>query len=313
MKCATGRSVPYIMELQLPRSVRKVMKPMDAQDSRSLPSSITVRRMPFRFPSDIDPLIVKDYPEESFLYIGLSLLLPHLEPYLIRSMIEAKKHIQDAGLFLDLDAFIGQESQHYRQHAVFNKSLRLDQRKELSLLETALADDYERFSKTRSLRFNLAYAEGFEALTAALTVFALDFKYIDKVDPDVRDLFRWHMVEELEHRTVAFDVYDSVCGSYIYRVLVGLFAQWHFLRFVFRVVGVMKNSDRQAFRAAYGGRWKAWVRVGPLIGRSLVSLLPKVLGTYAPWYSPRRVVMPAVVQDACKEYTERARSRLSGS
>jgi predicted metal-dependent hydrolase len=284
----------------------KVMKTKDAQDTMPLPNSITVRRMPFRFPSSIDPVIVKDYPEESFLYIGLSLLLPHLEPYLIRSMREAKKNIQDAGLVLDLDAFIGQEGQHYRQHAAFNKSLLLEQREELSRLEAALADDYERFSRTRSLRFNLAYAEGFEALTAALTVFALHFKYVDKIDPGVRDLFRWHMVEELEHRTVAFDVYQHVCGSYVYRVLIGLFAQWHFLRFVLRVVGILKHSR-------YGGRLETLARVSPLIGRALYYLVPKVLGSYAPWYNPRKLLIPAIVQSACEEYTERARSRSDAS
>lgn len=282
-------------------------------NARGAQDTITVRRMPFRFPGSIDPVIVKDYPEESFLYIGLSLLLPHLEPYLIRSMHEAKKHIHDPGLVLDLEAFIGQESQHYRQHALFNKNLRLESRQELTALEKSLADDYERFSRSRSLRFNLAYAEGFEALTAALTVFALNLKYIDKVDPEVRDLFRWHMVEELEHRTVAFDVYQNLCGSYVYRVLVGLFAQWHFLRFVFRVVGFMKRADTKAFRARYGGRLKAWIRVSPLIGRCLIHLLPKVLATYAPWYNPRKLVMPAMVQAVCQEYTERARSRLGGS
>jgi predicted metal-dependent hydrolase len=269
--------------------------------------------MPFRFPDRIDPVIVKGYPEESFLYIGLSLLLPHLEPYLIRSMAAAKKHIQDPRLVLDLEAFIGQESQHYRQHAVFNKCLQLNCRKELTDLETALAKDYERFSRSRSLRFNLAYAEGFEALTAALTVFALNLKYIDKVEPEVRDLFRWHMVEELEHRTVAFDVYQNVCGSYGYRVLVSLFAQWHFLRFVFRVGGIMKRADSKAFAARYGGRWKAWLRVSPLIGRCLLHLLPKVFASYAPWYSPRKLVMPAMIQAACQEYTEQARSRLGRS
>lgn len=286
---------------------------MDAQDTKPLVSSITVRRMPFRFPSKIDPLIVKEHPEESFLFIGLSLLLPHLEPYLIRSMTEAKKHIQDAALLLDVDAFIGQESQHYRQHALFNKSLVLHPYKDLPVLEAELADDYERFSKTRSLRFNLAYAEGFEALTAAMTVFTLKFKYVDKIDPEIKDLFRWHMVEELEHRTVAFDVYHKVCGSYFYRVLVGCFAQWHFMRFVLRVVGVMKGSDPLAFRAIYGGRLKTFVRLSPLVGRCLLYLVPKVFGTYAPWYNPRKIDLPALVQEAWDAYTERARSKLGRS
>jgi hypothetical protein len=37
---------------------------------------------------------------------------------------------------------------------------------------TQLADDYQRFSKTKSLRFNLAYAEGFPAWSSSPPIVA---------------------------------------------------------------------------------------------------------------------------------------------
>ncbi len=43
-------------------------------------SELGVRRMPFEFPDEIDPVFVAGEPEESFAMIAASLLLPSLEP-----------------------------------------------------------------------------------------------------------------------------------------------------------------------------------------------------------------------------------------
>lgn len=56
---------------------------------------LTVRRVPLKFPADLDPIIVPGCPEELFVDIGLSLLLPYMEPYLVRSMRAAKQSITD--------------------------------------------------------------------------------------------------------------------------------------------------------------------------------------------------------------------------
>lgn len=86
---------------------------------------IVVRQMDFDFPADIDPVVVEGDPEQSYGMIGLSLLLPYLEPYLIRTMKEAKKQVSDPELIDDLERFSAQEGQHYRQHMLFNDAIRL--------------------------------------------------------------------------------------------------------------------------------------------------------------------------------------------
>ena len=127
--------------------------------------TITVRQMPFEFPDEIDPVFIEDDHEQSFAFIAGSLLLPYLEPYLIRSVKAAEKHVTDPKVLEGLKGFAAQEGQHYRMHMKFNAAVRRSGFPGLDALEKELSDDYKRFTKTKSLRFNLAYAEGFEALT----------------------------------------------------------------------------------------------------------------------------------------------------
>ena len=274
-------------------------------------SAITVRRLPLEFPADLDPMLIEGCPEESYIHVGLSLLLPYLEPYLIRSMRAARGSVRDPKLLADLDAFSAQEGQHYRQHVRFNDAMHLRGVAALERLEAELEADYRRFSRLKSLRFNLAYAEGFEAFTTALSRSSFESKSLDRLHPAARELFLWHLVEELEHRTVAFDVYEHVCGGYFYRLAVGLFAQWHLNRFVLRVVKAMQEMDREGFRKRYGGPLGAWVRTRRMRRERVRTLLPKVLATYLPWYTPHAIEMPAEAMALAARYAALSRDLVA--
>jgi uncharacterized protein len=266
-------------------------------------SLITIRRPPLEFPAGLDPVVIAGCPEESFMFVGLSLLVPYLEPYLIRSMRAAQRHVTDPRLRADLEGFSGQEGQHYKQHMRFNEALGLAGFGGLAALEAEVAEDYRRYTRSKSLRWNLAYAEGFEAFTTALARYALESRWLERLEPSARELFKWHLVEELEHRTVAFDVYENVSGGYLYRLVIGLFAQWHLSRFIRRVVQVMVNTDPEVFRQKYGGELETRARMGPRFAQMRRLFLPKLLATYLPWYTPHRIPMPAAARAAADGYT----------
>ena len=86
---------------------------------------IQIRKVALPFPAALDPLLIEGQPEESYLLVGLSLLLPFLEPYLIRSIRAARDRIGSPDLVRQVDLFNGQEGQHYRQHLRFNQALQL--------------------------------------------------------------------------------------------------------------------------------------------------------------------------------------------
>ena len=266
--------------------------------------TITVRKMPFEFPDQIEPDFMDGDFERSFSFIAGSLLLPHLEPYLIRSMKAAEKHVTDPVVLDGLKKFASQEGQHYQMHKKFNDTIRLDGFPELEAFEKELSDDYYRFTRTKSMKFNLAYAEGFEALTMNAVKHMMEPNGFGDDLPVFLQMVEWHFVEELEHRTVAFDVYDHVCGGYFYRLFVGIWAQWHFTSWMRRVKNYMLKVRPQpeGTLKEIPSETMAAMAQPATVGR----LLPGLLRIYLPNYSPHDVEISEGIQSLADKYTKMA-------
>ena len=86
------------------------------------------------------------------------------------------------------------------------------------------------------------------------------------------ELWMWHLAEEMEHRTVAFDVYEHLEGSYPYRVAGSLRAQVHFQRIVGRMQRILLESQGAPAKR----HLPPWMKSG----RS------RLLTTYTPGYNP---------------------------
>lgn len=253
-------------------------------------ATITVRRPAFEWPSDLPVLPLPHDPSRSCELVALSFTLPYLEPYLIRTMRIASKEDVDADLLAEMKAFSGQEAQHYKNHASVNNVVRSQLSstgaKEMRTLEDALEADYRRFSSEKSLAFNLAYAEGFEAMTFALARSVLRQADVEGVEPAWANLIAWHLAEEIEHRTVTFDAYEAIVGRYPQRIAVGSYAQLHFLRHLLGMAKVLQNDTvsadvrmRQVITQAVKRNWRN-------------GTIPGTLRTLSPSYNPRNVVIP---------------------
>jgi predicted metal-dependent hydrolase len=264
--------------------------------------TITVRQMPFEFPDKIDPVFMDGDHKRSFAFIAGSLLLPHLEPYLIRSMKAAEKHVTDPDVLDGLKKFASQEGQHYQMHKKFNATIRRAGFPGLEALEQELSDDYKKFTSNKSLRFNLAYAEGFEALTMNAVKHMIEPNGFGEDLPVFMQMVEWHFVEELEHRTVAFDVYDHVCGGYFYRLVVGTWAQWHFTRWIRRATKYMLKANPQPKQDAQEMA-KGTKAVPSIRPASVGNLLPGLLRIYLPSYSPHDVEISPGIQVLADKYT----------
>lgn len=249
--------------------------------------TITVRRPSFEWPSDLPLLPIPEQRERSCELVGLSFTLPYLEPYLIRTMRVAAKEVEDPVLRSEMKSFSGQEAQHFQNHASINDLVRnhlSDPAAEaMRGLEDRLDADYRRFSAEKSLAFNLAYAEGFEAMTFALARSELNTSTAAAVVPGWADLMAWHLSEEIEHRTVTYDAYDQIVGKYPYRLAVGTWSQIHFLRYLLAMATVIRRdlgeSEVSRGRVVCQAAKRNW-RTGTLSG---------TLRAMSPRYDPRNV------------------------
>ena len=125
-------------------------------------ADITVRKIRFAFDDPIDFDVSDEMLGAILPPLGLSMTMPYLEPYLIRPMKAALKKITDPELAEDARRFSQQEGHHFRNHAVLNHQLRAQfdegTAEALRAIEAKLEADYQRFSRTKLLRFNISYA-----------------------------------------------------------------------------------------------------------------------------------------------------------
>jgi len=268
-------------------------------------SDITVRHLKFNlgYEEEFTAEVMPGEIEMSYVLIGISMILPYLEPYIIRHSVEAQLKVSTPELLHDMRQFCKQEGQHYRQHALFNERVRAKY-PELAAMETKVELDYQRFSE-RGDRFNLAYTEGFESFTGPFILFMWNSGVMKKVTGPLADMAAWHFLEELEHRTVAYDVYHHFYDSYCYRVCVSLIAQGHLLKFVLGCTRLMLRKERNQFRAR-GGWYGRLSRIGKWSWLAARYMLPQLLKTYLPGYDPRNLVVPGDIVALAETYDARA-------
>lgn len=224
--------------------------------------------------------------------------IPFLERFLNKVMAQAASRLAGQGpeaerIRGDVKTFIRQEANHYSLHAEFN-SIMARHGFDLAPFERHFEAEFERLYKTKSLGFLLAYCEGFETLgpPAALVWLGETEDLLDGGDPNVVGLWKWHLMEEYEHRTVCHDVFHALHGGYFMR-LYGFFYQLRHLQGMSKMVreylmerewATMTPEERQASE-----------RRAKEVSKRIRNLaLPRLLRVLSPFYTPRKSREPAL-------------------
>ncbi|MDH6114125.1 putative metal-dependent hydrolase [Kitasatospora sp. MAP12-15] len=172
---------------------------------------------------------IPDEPFATHTINVLHLLLPEGERWFIRVFKEALPMIRDEQLREEVLGFIGQESIHAEAHQGVLEHLMtqgLDPRpyvRQISWLFQRVLGEKPGLS-ARQRRENIiervAFVAAIEHFTAFLGDWALNSPGLDraKADPTMLDLLRWHGAEEVEHRSVAYDLMVHLDPGYLRRV-----------------------------------------------------------------------------------------------
>uniref|UniRef100_UPI001ABC11D6 metal-dependent hydrolase n=1 Tax=Variovorax paradoxus TaxID=34073 RepID=UPI001ABC11D6 len=186
----------------------------------------------------------------------------------------------------EVRGFIGQEATHRRIHSLFNAHLE----------KQGLVDRWtERASKRLSLmegadpRHALAVTAATEHFTAMFAEWLLAHPQIlDGAEPRLRTMWLWHSAEELEHKSVAFDVYRAAGGSDEWRT------RW-FRRVTLMFLGDLMHQTLANLRHEKQlWKWSTWKSAA----RILLARHGLLRGNYAMWRRYLRADFHPAQQDS---------------
>ena len=197
----------------------------------------------------------------------LSIFFPVGENFFIQSVRNYRDEILDKELRKTVSAFIGQEAFHSREHVDYNNAM-IEAGIPVAEMEDTVVKLLGWVQKTLPKSAQLAATVALEHLTAMLANLLLEEdRFIKGSDVHFEAIWKWHAMEETEHKGVVFDVYNEVVGTdafaYSLRCFAFLVANlifWSlFYRYYFKVVksrGEHKNLSGwiTSFRNQFGKR-----------------------------------------------------------
>lgn len=203
---------------------------------------IKPRHMDFQFGTLNNLKFCDNNIYKSAFMAGLSGSFPAGEKEFLDSVRNYRDQIKSPDLLKQVKGFIGQEGHHSHQHNIVNEELdRLGFRTDL--VDLALSKVINKRIKSLDNKWRLAITVSLEHLTAIMADYVINHpEFMSGIEAPFKDLMFWHAVEEVEHKSVAFDVYMECEGDveFLHKTMkaatrVFLFNQFRFtLMLVFR-------------------------------------------------------------------------------
>ena len=260
---------------------------------------ITPRNFSFDFPDDLDPKWVSGDVFRAHFFNGVSLTMPYLEPYLCKTNNDARAFIQDPELLQDIKDFNSQEYRHHECHKRLNSLLRKNGYPEFEEVERKIQESYKRLS-AKSLRTRLAYSAGFETMTQGFTKWTCGkrVKLFKDSCPYITSFWLMHMVEEAEHKSVAFDVYMAQSGTYVHRAIGVFHGSFHVLGY--GLLGMLTALKKDKLLWTIKGQFG----IARMLGSVIWNVGPSLLNALLPWHNPRATYDPEWVHDWFNAYPD---------
>ena len=230
----------------------------------------------------------------SHLFNALSITFPLGEQFFVDSVrfyyqriLEEHPEMKEA-----VRGFIGQEAMHSREHDGYNKML-AKEGYPIAQLEQVVRAVLE-VSRCFPASHQLGVTAALEHFTAMLADMLLtDPEVLEGVDPQVAELWRWHAIEETEHKAVAYDVFQMVVPGrfrrYFIRVWTMLTSTFLLLTTAMAFHLVFLKKDRAL--TDWRGWWRffkaTWISPG-VLRRTIKPYLHYFRPGFHPWQHDNR-------------------------
>ena len=250
---------------------------------------ITVRKLQFN-PKAIRRHYFANSPVMSHMLTALSSTFPIGEQFFVHSVRNVRDKVKDEKLQAQITAFIGQEAMHSKAHAEFNDAWRSDDYN-LDRFQVWLARKNE-YVKNLHPKIQLAITCAFEHFTALLGGYILRHpEVLATLDEDAVKLWVWHAIEEIEHRAVAFDVYQAVYGDDKIRRMIMRSVTTGFASLTFYSATRLFLQDKAKSLPKVGGNIFGLY----LLGKMFIQLLPEYLSYFKADFHPSDIDYTKIV------------------
>lgn len=244
---------------------------------------IKVRRLSYN-PKAIRRHFFANSPVMSHVLTALSSTFPIGEQFFVHSVRNVRDKVKDERLLAQIAAFIGQEAMHSKAHAEFNDAWRRDDY-QLDNFQAWLARRDE-FIRTVHPKLQLAITCAFEHFTALLGGYILRHpEILSTLDEDATKLWVWHAIEEIEHRSVAFDVYQTVYKDDKVRRAVMRSVTTGFASLTFYSASRLFMQDYRKSLPKVSGNFYGFY----MIAKMMIELIPEYLSYYKKDFHPSEI------------------------
>jgi len=178
---------------------------------------IPPRHIDFNFPQNIPKYFYAGNATATTFFAMLSGFFPPGERYFMDSVRHFRDRVTDKEQRAAISGFMGQEAIHGREHERLNELLPergFDMRTPERFVKIGLKA-LEMLPPSTKLAAT-TFMEHFTALLAEQLLEDKDFQRL--ADPEMIKIWQWHALEELEHKSVAYDVYELVGNRHSERV-----------------------------------------------------------------------------------------------
>ncbi|MFA5938832.1 MAG: metal-dependent hydrolase [Sinimarinibacterium sp.] len=253
---------------------------MDGDRQRIMP-----RKAPdFGLEGDIPRFWFGGDPFKTRFFDAMSLLFPEGERFFIACVRDYRDQVTDPKLQAEVKDFIYQEGQHGIVHTRFNDRLRAQGIEVDRILKRQVDIMFGFYRKRMPAVYNLGQTAAAEHMTALMAHGFFSSGMFDDADPRIRAMYAWHAIEEIEHKAVAFDVFQKVAkGGYFTRIFSMLQVSMMFPLHVFMIMAHMFKVDGVQNRPRVWLRGLWWL-YGP--GGLYPRLLPHFMVYLKPGFHP---------------------------
>jgi predicted metal-dependent hydrolase len=212
------------------------------------------------------------------------LTFPRGERSFIESVKAVRNQVKSPALRADVAGFVGQEALHSREHDALNDVLE-GMGYPIRALEKEFSARLDEREKSMSKKSALAFTAAMEHMTALFGRILLTREDVRAmIHPELRAIWLWHALEEIEHKAIAFDVYQEVFDDDTTRRAALILATGAFLTFTHYCQYQLLKRDGLANKPSVWakGLWKLWGPKG--LGRSAIPTWVEYLRRdFHPW------------------------------